>query len=54
RSFVCEVCDKVFHKRYNLTSHMVSHSNLRPFKCVPCGRLFARKHDCVRHVKTVH
>ncbi|KAK9719852.1 DNA-binding transcription factor [Basidiobolus ranarum] len=44
-------CPKSFSRQYNLTSHMRSHSNLRPYSCGFCPRSFARKHDLQRHTR---
>ncbi|KAG9323385.1 hypothetical protein KVV02_002535 [Mortierella alpina] len=44
-------CDKVFSRAYNLTSHMKTHSNDRPFLCGMCPLAFARRHDRERHVR---
>ncbi|KAF8966368.1 hypothetical protein BGZ46_000393, partial [Entomortierella lignicola] len=42
-------CSKTFSRLYNLTSHIKSHSNQRPFQCDHCDRQFARLHDKKRH-----
>lgn len=50
--FKCHVCAKVYTKRYNLTSHLHTHSTHRPFTCGVCGKGFARRSDHVRHLST--
>ncbi|KAL0075730.1 hypothetical protein F4703DRAFT_1330750 [Phycomyces blakesleeanus] len=49
--FKCEVCEKPFDRRYNLSSHMRTHTNERPFACrhPGCTWKFARTHDLKRH-----
>jgi len=42
-------CNKVFTRPYNLKSHQLSHSGVRPFKCKTCQTSFVRKHDLKRH-----
>ncbi|KAL6605527.1 hypothetical protein U3516DRAFT_556452, partial [Neocallimastix sp. 'constans'] len=42
-------CNKVFTRAYNLKSHQLSHSGVRPFKCKTCQTSFVRKHDLKRH-----
>ncbi|KAJ3385638.1 hypothetical protein HDU92_002954 [Lobulomyces angularis] len=47
--------EKTFPKLFNLKSHMMSHSNDRPYACRICNNAsFQRKHDLQRHVKCVH
>ncbi|KAF9969172.1 hypothetical protein BGZ73_008596, partial [Actinomortierella ambigua] len=50
-SFVCQAegCGKEFSRQYNLTSHMKTHSEERPFPCGICHLAFARRHDRERH-----
>ncbi|KAF9279902.1 hypothetical protein BGZ68_007630 [Mortierella alpina] len=52
-SFACDApgCGKIFSRAYNLTSHMKTHSDERPFVCGSCPLAFARRHDCERHVR---
>jgi uncharacterized Zn-finger protein len=48
----CLYCSKVFIKKYNLTSHLKTHSNDRPYKCGVCDHGFARESDYNRHMST--
>ncbi|KAF9559987.1 hypothetical protein EC968_006385 [Mortierella alpina] len=52
-SFACDAagCGKIFSRAYNLTSHMKTHSEERPFVCGSCPLAFARRHDRERHVR---
>ncbi|KAF5593766.1 zinc finger C2H2-type integrase DNA-binding protein [Fusarium subglutinans] len=52
RQFSCPHCPKVYTKRYNLTSHLQSHTDRRPFPCSLCIKAFARMGDLIRHQKT--
>jgi uncharacterized C2H2 Zn-finger protein len=52
RELRCEYCSKVFTKKYNLSSHLKTHSNDRPYKCGVCGLGFARESDYNRHMST--
>ncbi|KAK0701292.1 hypothetical protein B0H67DRAFT_558761 [Lasiosphaeris hirsuta] len=45
----CQVCDKVFSRRFNLESHLLVHETARPWECTVCSRAFARESDCKRH-----
>ena len=55
-SFPCTECDKIFHKKSNLTSHMLRHSDEKPFICgvESCGRKFKREKTLVKHFKLIH
>ncbi|KAI1376891.1 hypothetical protein F4677DRAFT_459629 [Hypoxylon crocopeplum] len=50
--FLCPHCQRIFKKKYNLDSHLKTHSDSRPFSCHECGAPFARHHDLNRHEKT--
>ncbi|KAI8924538.1 hypothetical protein BC831DRAFT_465235 [Entophlyctis helioformis] len=50
----CPHCDKVFAKPYSLKSHLVVHMSTRPHVCEDCGHSFARRHDMLRHIRTIH
>ncbi|KAK8044966.1 hypothetical protein PG993_004990 [Apiospora rasikravindrae] len=48
----CPQCQKVFGKKFNLDSHMITHSGKRDFLCSVCGMGFARENDRTRHQAT--
>lgn len=50
--WTCDVCSKVFRKKFNFKSHMATHSDKREFYCSECGLAFARANDRNRHGKT--
>ncbi|KAJ3102866.1 hypothetical protein HDU97_000249 [Phlyctochytrium planicorne] len=54
--FACPVpnCGKVFMKLYSMKIHMITHSTEKPHQCLFCTVSFARKHDLVRHMRTLH
>ncbi|KAJ2063906.1 hypothetical protein GGI17_001399 [Coemansia sp. S146] len=45
-------CKKSFIKAGNLISHLVMHSNERPYACGDCERSFSRNPDLTRHKRT--
>ncbi|KAI8586362.1 hypothetical protein BDZ88DRAFT_387648, partial [Geranomyces variabilis] len=47
-------CNKVFTRRFNLQSHRLVHSDLRPFTCDVCDATFRRKFDLRRHMRSLH
>ncbi|KAK8084662.1 Ankyrin repeat-containing protein [Apiospora hydei] len=48
----CPQCQKVFSKKFNLDSHMITHSGRRDFLCNICSMGFARENDRIRHQAT--
>ena len=47
--YECPSCGRIFTRLYNLKSHIRSHQNYRPFKCVLCPASFTRNHDLNRY-----
>jgi uncharacterized Zn-finger protein len=57
RIYVCNRCSKEFTRSFNLKDHYkATHLGLKPFQCevANCSSRFARKNDCLRHMKLVH
>ncbi|TPX49520.1 hypothetical protein SeLEV6574_g01435 [Synchytrium endobioticum] len=50
----CDICGKEFPRKFNLTSHLVSHTSERPYPCSYCEKSFKRKPDLYRHERMVH
>lgn len=46
--YECPSCGRIFTRLYNLKSHIRSHQNYRPFKCLLCPASFTRNHDLNR------
>lgn len=47
----CAHCPKVFKKKFNHDSHIITHGNRRDFVCGKCGKAFARENDRKKHEK---
>ncbi|KAM7213295.1 hypothetical protein V8F06_011306 [Rhypophila decipiens] len=49
--FKCSECPRRFTRKFNLTNHMRTHQNSKPFACrfATCGKRFTRSDDRVRH-----
>ena len=54
KRFPCPHCDKTFTRKYNMQSHLLCHTDDRPFKCDQCTASFVRKHDLRRHCRSIH
>ncbi|KAJ3238172.1 hypothetical protein HDU81_008319 [Chytriomyces hyalinus] len=55
RRYQCEVCAKLFQRKHHLVSHLVSHTDDKPFRCaIPgCDASFRRTQDMRRHMRKV-
>ena len=40
--YVCEQCPKRFHKKANLESHALRHSDVKSIRCTLCAKTFKR------------
>lgn len=56
RPFVCRHCDFAFTREWNRKTHERLHDrNFVPeHECNFCDKRFMRKHDCLRHMNSVH
>jgi predicted nucleic acid-binding Zn ribbon protein len=48
RKHKCSECGQYFTRLHNLKSHLLTHSQEKPFICDDCGRKFRRLHDLKR------
>ncbi|KAE8348374.1 C2H2 zinc finger protein [Aspergillus coremiiformis] len=47
----CQFCSTEFTRHHNLKSHLLTHSQEKPFVCPTCQSRFRRLHDLKRHTK---
>lgn len=47
----CPYCDTEFTRHHNLKSHLLTHSQEKPYVCQTCSMRFRRLHDLKRHSK---
>lgn len=48
-AFKCSLCPKRFTRAFNLRSHLLTHTDERPFVCTACGLAFVRNNDRKSH-----
>lgn len=54
RPDVCQICDKRFVNKSQLSDHLTTHSSVRSFECEQCNKRFKRKSILRTHKKRVH
>lgn len=53
RPYPCDICQKRFNNKANLSKHKLIHANKRPYVCNACGQSYRQSYDLKRHM-TIH
>ena len=52
KKYICEICKIAsFTRKHNLKSHLLTHTDSKPFQCSYCSSNFRRNYDLKRHEK---
>jgi len=56
KKFTCQHpgCNRRFDRSHNLKTHLLTHTNIKPYVCNLCKRPFRRRYDLTRHVSALH
>ena len=47
--FICDICNKSFTRKENLTRHKKIHADIRPHSCDICDKSFRQKNELAYH-----
>lgn len=50
----CKICQKQLSTKFKLRTHMLVHSNAKPFSCTHCSETFKERRNVVKHIKLKH
>ncbi|XP_063819951.1 zinc finger protein 366 isoform X2 [Pseudophryne corroboree] len=48
----CPMCEKSYTSKYNLVTHILGHSGIKPHACARCGKLFKQQSHLHTHMLT--
>jgi len=54
KAYKCTLCKRRFRENGDLTRHMKTHSNDRPFECKICYSKFKRSDNMKQHIRLQH
>ena len=54
KPFSCDLCEKTFRMKNQLTTHMLVHTRERPFSCDVCNKSFKTSGNLREHKERMH
>ncbi|XP_063845083.1 uncharacterized protein LOC135091396 [Scylla paramamosain] len=54
KKFKCETCGYLCSSPFNLETHRMKHTDVKPFKCEQCEKTFVRRDFLDKHMEQVH
>lgn len=54
RPHKCHLCSYETSRKNNLTTHLKTHTDIRPFACTQCDKKYFNKHSLMKHMNKFH
>ncbi|KAL1506218.1 hypothetical protein ABEB36_005617 [Hypothenemus hampei] len=48
---MCDICGKLFYRKYSLEKHRMSHTGDKPHECIQCGMKFKERYQLTIHFR---